>query len=77
MEYGQGINSSPQGDSENIQDSNSEQDEPNLVEVWGSSGYISLCTASEQISTNADVRLYTGFPNTDAFKALFHYLHTK
>ena len=46
LEYGQGINSSPQGDSENIQDSNSEKNNlEDLEEACGSSGYISLCTA--------------------------------
>ena len=41
------------------------------------SGYISLCTASEKISRDADVQLYTVFPNTNAFKALFDYLRPK
>lgn len=35
---------------------------------------LKLCTASAQITRDADVRLYTGMQNTDAFRTLFEYL---
>ena len=35
------------------------------------------CTASEQITRESDVRLYTGFQNTEAFRTMFVFLHSK
>ena len=36
-----------------------------------------LSTASEQITWEYDVRLYTGFQSTEAFKAIFDFLSPK
>ena len=36
-----------------------------------------LSTASEQITQEYDVRLYTGFQSTEAFKAIFYFLSPK
>lgn len=45
-----------------------------LMKSGDDSPGLKLCTASAQITRDADVRLYTGMQNTDAFRTLFEYL---
>lgn len=52
---------------ENNANSQSEEDGPNFQ----------LCTASQQISRDHDVKMYTGLQNTEAFKAIFAFLYLK
>ena len=48
-----------------------------LMKSGDDSSGLTLCTACAQITRDADVRLYTGMQNTDAFRTLFEYLLPK
>ena len=48
-----------------------------LMKSGDDSSGLTLCTACAQITRDADVRLYTGMQNRDAFRTLFEYLLPK